>query len=79
MTDGPPPLTTEALASWTDQELLTEWEDGAWAPGDGSSEAIADEMDRRRLKGGSGLSIDALAAEVERRGMRLSELAVTAT
>lgn len=69
MPDDSPPLTPEALATWTDQELLTEWEDGAWAPGDGSSEVIADEMDRRRLKGGAGLSIDALAAEVEKRGL----------
>jgi hypothetical protein len=44
-----PPLTPEALARWTDQKLLSEWANAAWVAGDGSSEMIADEIDRRRL------------------------------
>lgn len=44
-----PPLTPKALATWTDQKLLSEWANAAWGAGDGSSEMIADEFDRRQL------------------------------
>lgn len=44
-----PPLTPEALATWTDQELITEWAKTTWESGDPRMEAMTAEMERRRL------------------------------
>ncbi|MEG8040346.1 hypothetical protein QP166_13670 [Sphingomonas sp. LR60] len=48
-TDSESPLTPEALATWTDQELITEWMKTTWESGDPQMEAICDEIDRRGL------------------------------
>lgn len=44
-----PPLTPEALATWTDQELITEWMKTTWESGDPRMDAMADEIERRGL------------------------------
>lgn len=47
--DSQPPLTPEALATWTDQELITKWSKTMWDSGDPRMAAMADEIERRRL------------------------------
>jgi len=47
MTDSP--LTSEALAIWTDEEVQREWLRTDWKPGDPSTDALAAEMERRDL------------------------------
>ncbi len=49
MPDDSPPLTPEALATWTDQELLTEWMKTTWESGDPAIDALAAEVERRGL------------------------------
>ncbi len=49
MTDSQPPLTPEALATRTDQELITEWMKTTWESGDPRIDALAAEVDRRGL------------------------------
>ncbi len=48
-TGSQPPLTPEALATWTDQELITEWTKTTWESGDPRIDALAVEVDRRGL------------------------------
>ncbi|MEG8040349.1 hypothetical protein QP166_13685 [Sphingomonas sp. LR60] len=47
--DSQLPLTPEALATWTDQELITEWSKTTWDSGDPRMAAMADEIERRGL------------------------------
>jgi len=47
MTDSP--LTPEALATWTDEEVATEWKRSSWEVGDLIADALATEMERRNL------------------------------
>ncbi len=47
MTDSP--LTPEALATWTDEEVAAEWRRSDWTPGDPTADALAAEMVRRGL------------------------------
>lgn len=49
MNDSQPPLTPEALATWTDQELITEWMKTTWESGDPRIDAMSDEIERRGL------------------------------
>lgn len=49
MPDDSPPLTPEALATWTDQELLTEWMKTTWESGDPAIDALAAEVEKRGL------------------------------
>jgi hypothetical protein len=47
MTDSP--LTPEAFATWTDEEVQREWLRTDWEPGDPCTDALAAEMERRNL------------------------------
>lgn len=49
MPDDSPPLTPEALATWTDRELLTEWMKTSLESGDPALDALAAEVERRGL------------------------------
>ena len=49
MPDDSPQLTPEALATWTDQELLTEWMMTTWESGETAMAALAAEVERRGL------------------------------
>ncbi len=48
MTDSSP-LTPELLATWSDQELITEWSRTTWDSGDPRMKAMSDEIERRNL------------------------------
>jgi hypothetical protein len=43
------PLTPEALARMSDQELITEWSKTTWSDGDRKMDALAAEVERRGL------------------------------
>ncbi len=43
------PLTPEVLATWSDQELITEWSKTTWDSGDPRMKAMSDEIERRNL------------------------------
>lgn len=47
--DSQSPLTPEALATGTDQELITEWMKMTWGSGDPRIDAMSDEIERRGL------------------------------
>jgi len=47
--DDSPPLTPEALAEMSDQELITEWSNTTWDDGDPAMDALAAEVERRGL------------------------------
>ncbi|MBY9062281.1 hypothetical protein K7957_04975 [Sphingomonas yunnanensis] len=49
MPDDSPQLTPEALATWTDQELLTGRVKTTWELGDPAIDALAAEVARREL------------------------------
>ncbi|WP_156025731.1 hypothetical protein [Sphingomonas phyllosphaerae] len=49
MTDSQPPLTPEALATWTDQELITEWSKTTWEKDDLRMQVLSSEIERRGL------------------------------
>lgn len=49
MNDSPTPLTPKALATWSDQELITEWMKKTWDEGDPQLDALAAEIDKRGL------------------------------
>ena len=49
MPDVSPPLTPEALAEMSDQELITEWSNTTWDDGDPAMDALAAEVERRGL------------------------------
>jgi hypothetical protein len=44
-----PPLTSEALATWREQELLTEWKKATWGSGDPAIDALAAKVEKRGL------------------------------
>ncbi|WP_022685273.1 hypothetical protein [Sphingomonas phyllosphaerae] len=48
MTDALP-LTPDLLATWTNQELITEWSRTTWDEGEPQLGALAAEMERRGL------------------------------
>lgn len=39
----------EVLATWSDQELITEWSKTTWDSGDPRMKAMSDEIERRNL------------------------------
>ena len=43
------PLTPEALAQWTDEEVADAWKRNSWEIGDQRADALAAEMERRNL------------------------------
>jgi hypothetical protein len=47
MTDSP--LTTEALATWTDEEVVDAWKSGTWTSRNLTLDALAVEMERQGL------------------------------
>lgn len=47
MTDSP--LTPEALATWTDEEVCKAWLESDWTPGEANADATAGEMVKRDL------------------------------
>lgn len=49
MPDDSPPLTPEALARMSDQELITQWSKTTWEDGDPQMDALAAEIERRGL------------------------------
>ncbi|WP_298809038.1 hypothetical protein [uncultured Sphingomonas sp.] len=68
MTDSP--LTPEALATWTDEEVRTFWVNSSWELGHTNGAAIAVEMMRRNLAFGSVVDED-LAAGPDRLADRI--------
>ena len=44
-----PPLTPEALATWSEQEPLTEWMKTTWKSGDPAIDALAAKVERHGL------------------------------
>lgn len=48
-TEPQPPLTPEALATWTDQELIDEWSKTPWFSDDPWMSVLAAEIERRGL------------------------------
>lgn len=49
MPDDSPPLTPDALAMMSDQELITVWSNTTWDDGDPAMDALAAEVERRGL------------------------------
>ena len=43
------PATIEAISALSDEALLNEWTKSAWLPGDEVADALADEIERRKL------------------------------
>lgn len=43
------PLTSEQLASWTDEAIADAWKRSSWEAGDPIADALAAEMERRNL------------------------------
>jgi hypothetical protein len=42
-------LTPEALATWTDEEIVAEWKKSSWQTDDPKANALAAEMQLRNL------------------------------
>lgn len=49
MPENSPPLTPDALAKMSDQELITVWSNTTWDDGDPAMDALAVEVERRGL------------------------------